>query len=253
MLQKRSGSAPVWCLLLIAVLFLSSAPAVARDLKAANAATEKQRMAQYNQLLDQADNERKLQNLPVSLALYDRAEKLFPKDTSTFIARADIYKEMGKMDRALAEIEKALRLTPADPRLIQRMGEYSDICGQLEKAIACYDRVLAEKPHDADLLRRKAVALKRLKRPLPAAQFFQKAYEANKTSRDSHMNLHDAGQMYLLANDTSEAMVCFELLIKTNPQLSTGYWDRAQVYDLNNEKTKAALDRAKARKLDLDY
>lgn len=191
--------------------------------------------------------------MPVSLVLYDRTEKLFPKDTSTFIARADIYKAMGKMDRALAEIEKAIRLTPADPRLIQVMGEYSDICGQMERALACYDRVLAEKPHDADLLLRKAVALKRLKRPLPAAQFFQKAYEANKTSRDSHMNLHDAGQMYLLANDTSEAMACFELLIKTNPQSFTGYWDRAQVYDLKNEKSKAAADMAKARKLDLDY
>ena len=253
MLQKRAGRATAWCLLLMVVLCLSGAPAVAGDLKAASTATEKQRLAQYNQLLDQADNERKLQNLPASLALYDRAEKLFPRDTSTFIARADIYKEMSKMDRAISEIEKALRLTPADLSLMQRFGEYSDICGQLEKALACYDRVLASKPHDASLLRRKAVALKRLKRPLPAAQFFQKAYEANKTSRDSHMNLHDAGQMYLLANDTSGAMACFELLIKTNPQLSTGYWDRAQVYDLKKEKTKAAADRAKARKLDLDY
>lgn len=206
------------------------------------------------ELLGKGDQARKEMKNSLALDYFNRAARLYAASADVYNARADLYKELGDFDKAIADQEQACRLAPGCVPYLEKRAALYCLCGRLEEGIKACDALIAhEKPASDSVYRMRAVSLKKLKRYQDAGKAFAVVAEAHKKSRDYHMNLYDAGDMYLLAGKAELALGYFERVIKSCPDLSTGYWGRAKALEKLGRQSEAEKDREKAKHLDLSY
>ncbi|MBX9940391.1 MAG: tetratricopeptide repeat protein [Candidatus Obscuribacterales bacterium] len=206
------------------------------------------------ELLRKGDQARKEMKNGLAMDYFNKAVQLYPTNADVYHTRADLYKELGEIDKAIADEDRACRLEPHCVPYLEKRASLYCLSGRLEEGIkACNILINNEKQASDSIYRMRAVSFKRLRRYEEAAKAFALAAEAHKNSRDYHMNLYDAGDMYLLAGKAEIALSYFERVIKACPDLSTGYWGRAKALEKLGRNREAERDREKAKHLDLSY
>ncbi len=206
------------------------------------------------ELLRKGDQARKEMKNGLAMDYFNKAVRLYPANADVYHTRSDMYKELGAIDKAIADEERACQLEPHCVPYLEKRASLYCMSGRLQEGIkACDFLINNEKQVSDSIYRLRAVSFKKLKRYDEAGKAFALAAEAHKNSRDYHMNLYDAGDMYLLAGKDEVALSYFERVIKACPDLSTGYWGRAKALEKLGRKRDAERDREKAKHLDLSY
>jgi tetratricopeptide (TPR) repeat protein len=188
-----------------------------------------------------------------AIRVLDRAAALYPKSASIYVLRSDSEKDRGNMPAALSDLQKALAITPHNLEILKKRAKVNDITGHLSEAIKDYDYILAKQPKDKRTWNERAIACKRLKLYAEAAHDFNEAANCAGEDRSQHDILYDRTQMYMLSGESKKAMDSANDLIKKFPELSRGYWLRAQLYEKAGQTVLAGRDRAKATEIDENF
>jgi len=203
-------------------------------------------------MLDKVQNLRLQLKNDEALKLADCALKSYPKSVSGLIIRADLLKELGLMKQAAADLDKAYALAPENMNVLQKHCRMLDMTGHLTEALAEYDIILKKSPRDANFWSYRGQAHKRLKRWAEAAHDFEMAIKNQPNLRDLSSWLYEVGNCQFLAGNEQAALKAFEELVKRFPDMSTGYWGKARVFDKMGKSADAEKQRALAKKRDLE-
>lgn len=188
-----------------------------------------------------------------ALKVADATVMAYPKSVEALIARADILKELGFMKEATADLGLAHKLAPANMEVLRKHSRMLDLTGQLVEAIQEYDVILKATPNDSSTWCYRAGANKRLKRYAAAAVDFRNAVKVDLKNRSAGDWMFEVGDCFFLAGNMTEALKAFDILAKAYPEASSAYWGRAKTLEKLGRPKEAAVDREKAKKIDLEF
>lgn len=187
-----------------------------------------------------------------ALQLADVAVRAYPHSVRLLIARSDILKELGFMKQSGADLDAALKMAPQNEEALRKRCRSLDMTGHLCEALAAYDVILRKNPKDANFWSYRGEANKRLKRYADAAADFSQAIKNQPDCNDMGTWLFEVGNCRLLVGDQQGALEAFDQLVKKFPDLSTGYWGRARVFEKMGRIKDAERDRNSAKKFDME-
>jgi len=120
----------------------------------------------------------------------------------------------GKLKEALRELEQAEARGESSPELLSAKGHIQFELEQFEEASLSYGRLLEAEPRNIAATFNLAVCLEKTGKWAPAAEAFQKAWNADKTRHEALVGL---GVCDLRLERGPAALECFEKVLAADP------------------------------------
>jgi len=130
---------------------------------------------------------RVLEDYGLAKATFERASQMLPGSSEALGALALIARRQGHWDQSIAYFERALVLDPRNLQLLMRAAETYDIVRQFPAALKLYDRALDITPNDPDVIATKACVYQAQGDLQEAAKLLAGINE--KTSNDSSVGI----------------------------------------------------------------
>jgi len=130
---------------------------------------------------------RVLEDYGLAKATFERASQMLPGSSEVLGALALIARRQGHWDQSIAYFERALVLDPRNLQLLMRAAETYDIVRQFPAALKLYDRALDITPNDPDVIATKACVYQAQGDLQEAAKLLAGINE--KTSNDSSVGI----------------------------------------------------------------
>lgn len=130
---------------------------------------------QAQELLIQADRQRKAESFSEAVATYEKAIALNSNDATAHWGLCFSLNQIGKPTEAIAQCDRALALNPNYPEALWSKGSAFEQQQQYEEAVNFYDQAIKLKPDYAEAWNNQGVALLKLKRPKEALEALDQA------------------------------------------------------------------------------
>lgn len=208
----------------------------------------------YNGLLESARQHSQAMEVEAAIKDLTAAIKLNPSDPRTFQLRAEGFRDLNLLPEALKDINHAIELSPKDAGLWRDKGWLHYKNGQHKLAVEDYSKALELNPKDGNAYRSRARSYWCLKDWKSAAADYEKClqFKSKAILRTEVENRASLGDLYLKDKRFNEALAQFNYLIEHYPQISKGYYGRADLYKQQGKTDLAKRDLQKAHELDYE-
>lgn len=208
----------------------------------------------YQALIKSAREHRKMMELEKSIQELTAAIKQNPANHRTYQLRSEDYRDLNLLPEAIKDMTKAIELQPTEAGLYRDRGYLYFKNTQYKQAVADYTRALKIDPKDGGAYRSRGRNYACLKEYKLAAADYKRALEF-KTKSMMRLEIEHRGtlgELYIKSKQDKEALEQFNLLIQNYPNVSKGFYGRAEVYKLQGKMDLAKKDLEKAHELDYE-
>lgn len=167
----------------------------------------------------------RLRRTDESLARYDQAIQVSPRERTGWANKAAELGRLGRYTEALAAIEEALKIDPGFARSLATKAGLLSGLGRHEEALLWCERALQIDPDEQDAVGHKASILGDLRRDEEALAVFDRALQLKPRSPILWCN---RAKTYLRLRRVKEALECFDRAIALNPRFMKAYSDKAE-------------------------
>jgi len=191
-----------------------------------------------------------VENLENSIADFNRALKLAPRDAETISRRGVAYMSLGDTARGLADLTQAIELDPDSPRLRTTRGYAHLNRGACSRAIEDFDEALRLGPTYLSALFGRGYCHDRLQNYDQALADFDEIIRQNPAVANAYNN---RGMLRAKRGNVDGAMEDFSIAITLEPNLAGAYFNRGQLNSMRGDKNRALADYVQARQLDKQF
>ncbi len=208
----------------------------------------------YQSLLESARQHSQAMEVEAAINDLTAAIKVNPSEPRTYQLRAEGLRDLNLLPEALKDIAHAIELSPKDAGLWRDKGWLHYKLGQHKLAVEDYSKALALNPKDGNAYRSRARSHACLKDWKSAAADYEKClqFKSKAILRTEVENRWSLGDIYLKDKRFNEALAQFNYLIEHYPQISKGYYGRADLYKQQGKADLAKRDLQKAHELDYE-
>jgi len=150
-----------------------------------------------------------------------------------------IQRRLGKRDQALVSYTAALGTFPKQLVFLEARASLFAEMGQAENAIIDYSTLLSEKPNDEEALYQRGLLYLQIKNTDLAEKDFRRMMELNPNSLYARIGFASLAKF---SGDYEEAEKIYNYLLDKEPENSSIYAGRAELYLLMERPGKASVD-----------
>jgi tetratricopeptide (TPR) repeat protein len=147
--------------------------------------------------------------------MFYMAQQINPKDATAYAALADSLLDRGLHDKAVWCLREAAHLDPGLPRVHARLAQAYAATGRLERARQLYLRELRQDPGDIDTLLELGLLLVDMNRLGEAGEKFRRVLELEPDNATAHFHLADLATR--LGQD-AEALAQFDVVLRLDAE-----------------------------------
>src|SRR5581483_4766987 len=186
---------------------------------------------------------------------FSEAIRLNPQDTTSFHARAWLYKERGELDKAIADYTEALRVKPsggtyfARGQVYRQRGDEAEAVADFTASVRSYDEEIARDPASKGAFYGRSIAHRELGHFAEARSDISEHLKRVTGPNSYYLTMR--AELSLAIGDVDQAIADYSELIKQNGWGDT-YVQRAAAYRAKGDYKSAIRDYDKAIG-ELDY
>ncbi|MCM1154970.1 MAG: tetratricopeptide repeat protein [Roseburia sp.] len=181
-----------------------------------------------------------------ALSDYNRAIELEPELANPYNNRGFVYHDLGEYDKALSDYNKAIELDPEYVMAYNNRGFVYHDLGEYDKALSDYNKAIELDPGYAMAYNNRGFTYDSLGEYDKAAADYDKAI---KLDPEYASPCKHQGVLWKKKNNLEKAVSFLTKAIELDPKYKEAYAERAEVYRLMGEESRAAADEATAEKL----
>lgn len=208
----------------------------------------------YQALMKTAKQHLKVMELEKAIDDYTAAIKVNPNNYLTYQLRSEVRRDLNLFPEGIEDLTRAIVLKPKDAGLYRDRGYLKFRNYNYKEAIADYTKAISLDPNDGGAYRYRGRNYACLKDYKNAAADYKKSLELrSKTTIRLEVETRGIlGDLYIKCNQPKEALEEFNALIVRFPQVSKGYYGRAEVYKRLGKTDLSKKDIEKAHELDYE-
>lgn len=187
-----------------------------------------------------------LKKYDAAISDFDKAIELNLEDTSVYSNRGCAYNSLEEYEKAISDLDKAIELDPTNTSAYNNYGYTYINLKEYSKAIPYLDKALELDPENKFAYNNRGTAYIFLKDYNKAAYDLGKAIELDPEYPFSYKNM---GILWKEKADLDKAIKFLTKAIELDSSFKQAYIERAEVYRLLKEPSKAMADEAMAEKL----
>lgn len=187
-----------------------------------------------------------LKKYDAAISDFDKAIELNLEDTSVYSNRGCAYNSLEEYEKAISDLDKAIELDPTNTLAYNNYGYTYINLKEYSKAIPYLDKALELDPENKFAYNNRGTAYIFLKDYNKAAYDLGKAIELDPEYPFSYKNM---GILWKEKADLDKAIKFLTKAIELDSSFKQAYIERAEVYRLLKEPSKAMADEAMAEKL----
>ena len=181
----------------------------------------------------------RLGDLLGSIADFDQALKINPKDDSAYLNRGAIKQQMRNLTGALKDFKKVLSLNPNNISVYSNIGIVKNIMGDYQGALEILNQGIKLSPENSEMFEVRGNAKIGLKDMIGALDDFDKGIFLNSNSAQIYQN---RGVLKHKLKNYEGAIKDFSKVIKIEPNSPLAYSNRSEAKKLNGDLKGAIQD-----------
>lgn len=207
---------------------------------------------QYAELLRSAKSHTQMMEPEKAIKDLTEAIRINPTYYRTYQLRSEAYRDLNLYDESVADMTRAISCSKNNIGLYRDRGYLKFKHGYYKEAVADYTKALSLDPNDDISLRARGRAYSCLNEYKAAAVDYKKSLQfKNKTALRLEIETRGLlGELYVKSKQDKEALEQFNYLITKFPDVSKGYYGRAEVYKLQGKADLAKRELDKAHEVD---
>ncbi len=177
---------------------------------------------------------------------YNTSIELNPEYADSYYNRGNVYNILKQYYKAISDYNKAIELNPEYVDAYNNRGVAYRVLKKYDKAISDYNKTIELNPEYAEAYNNRGSVYNVLKEYDKAVSDYNKAIQLNPKFAEPYKN---QGVIWKKRDNFEKSIYFLTKAIELNPKSKNAYTERAKVYRLMGETSKAKSDEATAAKL----
>lgn len=201
-----------------------------------------------DEFIEDAKRECSIMEYEKAIKTYSRALKAYPNDIRLYQLRANAYSKISSFEEAVADISQAIKMNPKENWYYALRAGYYWGLKKNKEAIADYTTELKLVPNDHANRRKRGHIYRLIGMYKEAIPDCERSVAMNVKQMDEA--LADLAYSYAQTGQTQKAIDTYTKMIEKFPDLSVGYYGRADIYEKLGKTKLAKRDRDQGKVAD---